>query len=66
MQTSTFLGEPIEYWVELKKIYIRIQPVLNHPLIVEALKQEDLIQLRREREELDYRIKILEEELNND
>jgi len=66
MQTSTFLGEPIEYWVELKKIYTRIQPVLNHPLIVEALKKEDLAQLKQEREELDYRIKILEEELNND
>jgi hypothetical protein len=65
MQTSTFLGEPIEYWVELKKIYTRIQPVLNHPLIVEALKKEDLAQLKQEREELDYRIKVLEEDLKN-
>lgn len=66
MQTSTFLGEPIEYWVELKKIYTRIQPVLNHPLVVEALRKEDLKQLKQEREELDYKIKILEEELNNE
>ncbi len=66
MQTSIFLGEPIEYWVELKKIYTRIQPVLNHPLIVQALREEDLKQLKQEREELDYKIKVLEDELRKE
>jgi uncharacterized coiled-coil DUF342 family protein len=66
MQTEYgyFMGETIEYWMQLKKTFERIEPVLNHPLVIQALQEQELKQLKKQRDDLDYRIKTMEAEIS--
>jgi hypothetical protein len=65
MQTEYgyFMNETIEYWIKLKRTFEHIEPVLNHPMVIQTLRNHELEQLKKQRDGLDYRIKIIEAEI---